>query len=81
MKETLKEMVKRIIKEETFNIDRTKNIIGNQTYESILKSNKRELETWLNDLKSEMQREPESSTRYNKLKHEEQLIKYRLEIK
>jgi hypothetical protein len=80
-KRKITEMVRRIIKEDTFNIDRTKNIIGQQTYDSILKCNKQELETWLSDLKKEMQREPESSTRFNKLKHEERLIKYRLEIK
>ena len=80
-KDKLIEMVRRAIKTESFNVDRSKNIVGQEVYDAIGKSNKQQLEKWLNDLKKEMQRESPGSTRLNKLQHEEQLIKLRLGIK
>jgi hypothetical protein len=77
----LEKYVSKPPRNESFNVDRSKNIVGQEVYDAIGKSNKQQLEKWLNDLKKEMQRESPGSTRLNKLQHEEQLIKLRLGIK
>lgn len=69
------------IKESSFNLDRTKNIIGKETFDAISTANKSQLEKWLSELQDELENETSGSSRYNKLKHEEQLIMYRLEMK
>lgn len=65
-----------------FNLDRTKNIIGKEVYDAIGAANQSQLEKWLSDLQHELKyfATPEDA-RYNKLKHEEQLIMYRLGLK
>lgn len=65
-----------------FNLDRTKNIIGKEVYDAIGAANQSQLEKWLSDLQHELKyfATPEDA-RYDKLKHEEQLIMYRLGLK
>jgi hypothetical protein len=75
----VRKIYKQILNEETFNIDRTKNIIGNEVYTSIKNADEEQLRVWLKNLEDELETEKRGSVRYNKLTHEKQLIKYRLE--
>jgi DNA repair ATPase RecN len=75
----VRKIYKQILNEETFNIDRTKNIIGNEVYTSIKNADEKQLRAWLKNLEGELETEKRGSVRYNKLTHEKQLIKYRLE--
>lgn len=71
--------VRRQLTEATFNIDRAKQMIDPEVFKVIGKADQSKLKKMLKDVNVEMELETHGSTRYSKLWHEMQFIKYRLE--